>query len=379
MKLDGGCYLLQSSFFQRDTFNEGIVASVNNTGSANRASFRFNPTFRQNFKFDAGPTGFDAGTYDFALVTTATPPGQWPFSLIAAMNTGPLGGPIGASYVATAGTVTINQLTTPPSSETRGRFDGVVLREFSSLSTILDGGRCAVLADTTFHTLVPTGIPCSFATDCGDSFAKSCQPATQTCQPRGCDGSTYQVGNQVCLPQSGGAYALYPDCSNDGGCKTTESCVPLTGTGVSVCLAYGTTPEDQPCAAQTTDLNTGCVAGLNCGYPPGSITRVCIRPCDRFAAMPGCRTNQRCFSSICTTPNAAFTDPAAVGQSCAVNQIAKACGDDGLAYRGVCAFEAPDGGPAMPPPGPVPRKCHKSCVTQAQCATGQQCLEQSCW
>ena len=76
----------------------------------------------------------------------------------------------------------------------------------------------------------------------------------------------------------------------------------------------------------------------------------------------------------------AVVDPAAIGQLCAVSNVAKFCGDDGLAYRGVCAYEGPDGGPATAPMTAVARRCHLGCAPWAPtCSASQRCEDNACW
>ena len=360
--LDSGCYLLTAGLFEAAFANEGVTASL---GIGNDLLLRFDPRYRQNFVNDAGPKTLDAGSYDVSSSAL-------PFTLTASMNNGPLGGPVPVGYRAIAGTVVLDQVTTPPSSEARGRLDGITFRE-------LDGGRCGQLTNVAFNTLVPAGTPCSFGSECGDTFTKSCQPSTQTCQPRGCDGNAVIVDGQLCLPQTGGTTALYRQC--DAGCQTNETCIPYydPAAGLAYCKAFGSAAEGQSCAALTTDVNTGCVAGLSCEYTPGSLNRSCTRLCNRLAAMPGCASSQRCYISTCVAASAAPGDPAAIGQNCASAQVAKVCGDDGLAYRGTCVFLGPDGGQATPAPGTsVVRKCRTACSTQAQCGAGQQCVDGTC-
>lgn len=374
VRLDGGCYLLQPSFFTGDRFNDGFDATIS---AINELRFRFNSDFRSNFTLDAGAFGIDAGTYAFADVSTV-PFTQDIFSFTADMETGPLGGPVPIHYRATMGQVVFEQLTTPPSSEAKGRFEGVVMREFLGEGEVIDGGRCAVLVDSAFNTIVPVGTPCSFATDCGDTFAKSCQPSTQTCQPRGCDGTQVMVGTQFCVHQTG-SYALYDPCSpaDSAGCRATETCArfPDPTVALGYCIGFGTRAEEQPCLDVQTDVNTGCTPGLTCGSAPGAMASLCLRPCNRFDAVPGCRSDQRCLGPYCTT-GTALTDPAVLGQPCSPSEVVNFCGDDGLAFRGICTRRTRDGGLGAPTD---PRICRPSCRTDAHCDAGQECLEGTCW
>lgn len=380
---DSGCYPLALGTFVRGQFAGQLRALVVGGGPTSVVQFNVNPTYARNYESDGGSAVLDGGVYDLSLMIPLPLPSRVPFALSAGISAGPLGGPpggLGLFYVATAGSVALNAVTTPPSFELAGSLSQVRFTETSAPPfggdwKAVDGGLCAIVEYAPFDTRVALGTPCTRATDCGDTRLKSCNPQTGTCQPVPCSATpnAYALnGNQVCVAQTSvgtpRAYANYPRCQpSASACGAGKTCVALTEeVDTGYCANVGTNAEGASCQNSATDLSTGCVVGLSCANVLGSFTETCVRMCDLYVASPGCTGGKRCSArSRCEVIPLMLADAAQVGEACGAGAEAKLCADDGAAYRGACSLDSLGGSTST---------CRKLCRTVQSCAAGQSCV-----
>lgn len=176
-------------------------------------------------------------------------------------------------------------------------------------------------------------VSCGTYSDCPDPTSQVCDPTTETCKPEECPCPS----GQTCAYQKQGVEmgACYPSCTPfSTACSGNAECVVQRPDDTQgICIHRGTKSELQLCKGSW--VNTDCAAGLVCDKTLSGAS-ICFKQCPIFASDPGCPNGELC------TPNSECTatqyDSAAIGSPCSSSaQFLDFCGNDGKAYRGMCA------------------------------------------
>ncbi len=276
------------------------------------------------------------------------------------------------AYVQERGTLVLEEASSPPTVESRGRVENLILVEAtldpndSFRAVAVPGGTCLEIDVIEWDTIVADGEPCEVTEDCGNPARDVCDPATRTCAPSQCGYFTPSTCDEgfACLFQKGAtAGACYPSCTPfdpEAACADGAECVASSHDGdEGACRAPGPAAANAPCSE--SDVTTGCEPGYLCTNDPSS--RFCRRRCDFFSPEPACDPGQACMPpGICAAEK---PDPAALGQPCATS-LSTPCGNDGFANRGVCAH---------PMNNPTKLVCARWCHFPSldECDAGTQC------
>jgi hypothetical protein len=267
-------------------------------------------------------------------------------------------------FFAKSGSLTLREVSTPPTSEFGGTLRDVRLVEVkidpkTFATTEVEGGKCLILKVATFSTVLPKGGTCTTAADCIDTTVDICDPKTAMCAAGQCGPTSGKdcPSTDICVYQARGTGvgACYPICKPFGdSCGTGAECLISRFDGTTgYCKKRGTGGPDSACTR--SDLDTSCVAGYVCD----SLDKKCRKQCDFFGS-GRCDGAQRCVPpGICTD---GARDPAKIGEACRTTAKAgDACGETATTLSGVCA-----GTPTL--------KCAKWCRMEgADCPTGQSC------
>ncbi|MBI5531893.1 MAG: hypothetical protein HY898_04205 [Deltaproteobacteria bacterium] len=279
-----------------------------------------------------------------------------------------------------SGTMEVTSIKNPPTLESSGKLSQVKLVEVTVdtshqfHSTKKPGGECLVLDALSWDTVVVANQPCDEAVDCVDMLTKVCDPATRTCVDAQCGlhAKGDCTSDQLCIYQEAGTMigACFPSCTPlTGTCAANAECVIASHDGqAGVCKERGTGAADSQC--KSDDISTKCVAGSVCSYDDAfGNTQYCRAQCDFWQDTVPCSVSgQRCIPP--GTCSAAPAPSIALGALCGSSKVGTACGDDGAAYRGVCAGDPKDPGNA------TKNYCAKWCRMQASpsdCAAGELC------
>jgi hypothetical protein len=281
-------------------------------------------------------------------------------------------------YFQTAGTMSVETVTNPPTKSSKGSLKDVKLHEVSVESLdeakvkSVPNGSCFTIASIAWDTVpAPASGACKSGDDCGDPGVSACDPATLTCVVKQCDteGEIPCGDGKLCLMQGDrlGYGACYARCTpfDKATCPSDSECVPLAANQFDGrCLTRGTANEGEACSE--TDVSSGCSAGLRCISTGGGDPGVCRTQCDFWADTPSCPTGQQCLLGGGCSPNQG--DPAAVGAPCAGSSDALTpCGSADGAYRGVCSPDE-SGGPAI-----CRAACRQGSSVFISCDEGESC------
>jgi hypothetical protein len=248
-------------------------------------------------------------------------------------------------FFQSTGTLELDDVTSPPTSESKGTLTDVTLREATIDSTnavkFVSNGKCLHVAAASWDTRVAPGTPCVSASDCGDPKTEGCDPTSGQCMKLDCNGTSQTCSSgQTCLAQdpsaSGGVCTPTCAAGSSTSCAAGTECVPIDFAEESwICEKQGSATEGQACSGG--DADTGCASGLLCVYDSGQ--DVCRTICNLFTASPGCPAGQACeLGGACTTEAA---DPSAIDAPCSASaDDTTPCGSDGSAYRGECVRES---------------------------------------
>jgi hypothetical protein len=278
-------------------------------------------------------------------------------------------------YYQQSGTMTLTQVTSPPTEQMAGSLLNVKLIEVTIdsttfLSTPVPNGGCLLIQSANFNT-VATPTSCQQAEQCGDTTVNVCDPKTATCKPSNCDANTAcATATDFCGAQVANATvgACYSACTPLGTntCGATGQCVTYDFSMTQgVCYRLGTGAANAACnpASAATDISTGCVANYVCMTEGG--TDICRQNCNFWSANPTCTgTGTRC--AIGGTCYGVAGDAAAINVAC-TSPGGTECGLQGNAWRGMCADMTFDGGSGV---------CRKYCrIGGTDCAglTGLTC------
>jgi hypothetical protein len=273
------------------------------------------------------------------------------------------------SYGASAGTLTVATLAAANSNEMTGSISGLALRQLKEVP--VDGGfaleldptgSCVTFPAFTFDTTAPLGTACTRHDQCG--VTKVCDVASQSCAQANCDGTVGACGaGRTCAFTTSGAGDCATSCDLFTPCPTGYECG-----SAGTCKHTGMSAAGGTCDP-LEDVATGCQASLYCGS--NGVGSACTPTCNPFAASPGCAAGQRCRNAgpaaFCGAPiGASYVSTALIDQSCTLPGAAPTapCGDDGMAYRGVCINEGMFGG--------VSRMCRRACDPKGPSCPGSQ-------
>ncbi len=277
----------------------------------------------------------------------------------------------------TSGTLQLETVSSPPSAVSKGSLTKVLLREVKVDGMEADmadvkGGGCYEL-DFDWSTLPAPNTKCQSSDDCGGT---TCDPVDGTCKAFQCQtetGTGCDDATQVCVPQEYGSTfgACYPRCvpfDSTRGCAADRQCVTSNGDQLEgICLTTGTAAEGQPC--ESTQLNTGCAAGLLC-QGDSDESGTCHRLCNFFGTASECGAGQHCaYGGVCVSEG----DPAALGATCGDESgEGTPCGASGGAWQGHCI-----GISTYPGDGTeevVTLTCLRPCRDNTVCPTGESCI-----
>ncbi len=275
-------------------------------------------------------------------------------------------GQIDEVYVATEGSITIDEITDPLEYVFAGHTSRIVLRRANvgdnSATTLVPGGDCVSITGLTFNTTPTPGISCESAEDCGNALMEICDPSSNKCAAPECNFDAPCEGdNEVCLVQYGNLFdgACYQMCdpsTEDTGCSNSQECVQR---GVSddfgICKFRGDGAVGDACIVE--DNTTSCSDAAVCSEQ----SETCVGTCSFFAQDTGCEAGTACsLFSLCEPVSEGAG--VALGATCGANAyLAQGCASDGEAFRGICFAY---GGPL---------KCEKACLDDQGCTTGEFC------
>lgn len=281
-------------------------------------------------------------------------------------------------FFAIGGTMTLDAVSNPATSTSKGRLSGVTLREMTldkatSKMRAKSGGRCFSFKSMAWDNEPKEGAGCKGPLDCGDPAVAACDPSGK-CVVRQCDfdGKSPCPEGSICLAQT--IEAVYGTChklcdTRLNNCGGGLECLPLDAESTEgKCVATGPALLAQDC--DETPANTGCAPGLRCVHDgdggedtvPGN--PVCRRSCDFFGSA-SCPSGERCaYGGFCTPME---YDPSPLDDLCATTStIGTLCGAEPGAYRGLC----------VPSPELSDRlACRRACPSEGPkiCPEGQYC------
>lgn len=206
------------------------------------------------------------------------------------------------------------------------------------------------------------GATCDEASDCASPTTMVCDPATAKCVAGQCSDTIDCQSGKTCVAQDENASvgACYPECIFKGTpCAGGATCKVSMADNSGFCWGAGSASEGQSCKA--TALNTGCATGLVCATDQS--VSVCRNQCSFWSGSPGCPSSQRCaLIGVCFAESG---DPAALDGTCASGSTGgEPCGNDGAAWRGLCANTSG-----------TTYTCLKACraAVSADCPSGKTC------
>jgi hypothetical protein len=278
----------------------------------------------------------------------------------------------GNDFYLLSGTISLDQITSPLSSEIKATLSNLVFHEAQPLPAdggsyveTFQGSACATLALQVVDTTVAVGMPCGDVRDCG-TFGKACVVSSGRCALSECSTDGDCGAGRACVAQHTpssatdglAASACYTRCtpSTKSACGSGE-CVRRPGVsptvGEWICMPSGSGTVGGACSPLPGTNSTGCLPGLvSTSSSVGAL--ICARHCDPYAAAPGCSSTERCIWDSCHLPlSPTQVSSAAIGQPCTT--MGQPCADDGKTYRGTCDFDM---------------KCHAICELGSSCSTG---------
>jgi cysteine-rich repeat protein len=276
-------------------------------------------------------------------------------------------GALDTVYVATQGSLTLDQVEDPLGAVFAGHTSRIVMRRATvgdnAATTLVPDGDCVSITGVTFDTTPTPGAACESAEDCGNAMFEICDPSTNTCAEPECNFDEPCAGqNEVCLVQyrdlfEGACYQTCNPTAASASCPTNQHCVqrgidPTNG----ICKYAGSGAPGSTCTIE--DNTTACSGTNDCS----SLSHTCAATCTFYDAHPGCTGGTQCgIFNLCEPASAGLS--ISFGATCGADAYqAQGCAPDGEAFRGIC--QGFDNQPLI---------CQKACYGSEGCANGEFC------